>query len=45
VNRRAKMVRGSFDRYLEANPDDCHLREDFLDQGARPPRYTRSTSS
>ena len=34
VNRRAKMVRGSFRRYLRERPDYFLLTDDFIDQGA-----------
>ena len=39
VNRRAKMVSGTFEKYLADRPDRCYLRKDFLDQGptASPP--------
>jgi endonuclease YncB( thermonuclease family) len=33
VNKRAKMVQGTFESYLVKQRDYCHLRADFLDQG------------
>jgi endonuclease YncB( thermonuclease family) len=33
VNRKAKMVTGSFPRYLRAHSDPCFLTDDFLEQG------------
>jgi hypothetical protein len=33
VNRRAKMVSGSFLSYLSERPDELHLTDDFLQQG------------
>jgi endonuclease YncB( thermonuclease family) len=33
INRRAKMVTGTFARYLAAHPDPCFVTNDFLEQG------------
>jgi endonuclease YncB( thermonuclease family) len=41
VNRRARMVTGSFDRYLSSKKDEVHELSDFLTQGpqAAPVRH------
>jgi hypothetical protein len=33
VNKRSKMVSGSFSKYLQQHPDDLHLVSDYLEQG------------
>lgn len=34
VNRKAKMISGSFEKFLMDNPDRCYRTDDFLAQGA-----------
>ena len=34
TNRKAKMVSGNFTSYLEERPDELHLRDEFMEQGA-----------
>ncbi len=40
TNKKAKMLRGSFHDYLEANPDRCYETRSFLAHGEKSPLLT-----